>query len=69
MQDLVMRKKFSSEIEPPLLIRDGDDFQDEEIITPYVIVNKTDLAIIVKRLFKKQVQDNSMQQYQDLLKA
>jgi len=64
-----MRKKFSSEIEPPLLKRDGDDFQDEEIITPYVIVNKTDLAIIVKRLFKKQVQDNSMQQYQDLLKA
>ena len=25
----------------------------EDIITPYIIVNKTDLALIIKRLFKR----------------
>ena len=65
-----MRKKVSTEFnEPPLIKRDIDDQLDEEMITPYVIVNKTDLAIIVKRLFKKQQLDSSLEQYQDLLKA
>ena len=26
---------------------------NEEIITPYVIINKTDMALIVKRLFER----------------
>lgn len=37
------------------------------MITPYVIVNKTDLGLIVKRLFKKE--QSEMQKYQDLLQV
>ena len=39
----------------------------DEMITPYVIVNKTDLGLIVKRLFKKE--QSEMQKYQDLLQV
>ena len=34
---------------------------NEEIITPYVIVNKTDLSFYVKRLFEKERRDSEIQ--------
>lgn len=46
---------------------DGKDVSDpkfnEEIITPYVIVNKTDMAFIVKRLFEKDRRDLAIESY------
>lgn len=32
---------------------------NEEVITPYVIVNKTDMAVIIKRFIDKQKQDKN----------
>jgi hypothetical protein len=39
----------------------------DEIITPYVIVNKTDICLVVKRLFKKE--QGEKQKYQELLQV
>lgn len=39
--------------EGKLLRTINDPRFNEEIITPYVIINKTDMALIVKRLFEK----------------
>jgi len=36
---------------------------NEEIITPYVIVNKTDLSFYVKRLFEKDRRDSEIQKH------
>lgn len=36
---------------------------NEEIITPYVIVNKTDMTFIVKRLFEKDRRDLAIESY------
>jgi hypothetical protein len=34
----------------------------EEIITPYVIINKTDISFTIKRLFEKERRDLENQQ-------
>jgi len=51
-------------------VQEGHDVKDvsdpkfnEEIITPYVIVNKTDMTFIVKRLFEKDRRDLAIESY------
>ena len=51
-------------------VQDGHEVKDasdpkfnEEIITPYVIVNKTDMTFIVKRLFEKDRRDLAIESY------
>ena len=56
-------KQSSEEEQSPALRKQSSDGSavdqvNDEMITPYVIVNKTDLTVIVKRLFKKEDAEN-----------
>lgn len=62
-------EKLSDEEEVKNTIRNLDTTHtdpkfNEEIITPYVIVNKTDMAFFVKRLFEKDRRDIAIQNNQ-----
>ena len=64
MRDLVLARKESLEL-PLTKNLSKENNLEQEMITPYVIVNKTDLQIVVRRLFKKS--PNEEQRLQELV--
>ena len=56
-QDECEKSSSNSEDEGAKLINVNDPKLNEEKITPYVIINKTDTTFVVKRLFEKDKRD------------
>ena len=45
----------------------SDPNLNEEVITPYVIVNKTDMTIIINRFIEKQIHDRTKEKSQKII--
>lgn len=45
----------------------SDPNLNEEVITPYVIVNKTDMTIIIKSFIEKQIHDRTKEKSQKII--